>query len=181
MDFYLAGKALHLIFVITWFAGLFYLPRLFVYFVEAQARPSHERSILQGQFKVMQNRLWYGITWPSCILAMGFGVGLLVQWEPSTIAGWPLAKLGLVLLLFFYHLSLGRINRQLQNGVIFWTSEQLRLWNEVPVLFLLFIVFLAVFKRTFSLGYALLAFALVAFILFATVKIYKKLRETQKV
>ena len=181
MDIYLACKALHLIFVITWFAGLFYLPRLFVYFVEAQARPSHERSVLQSQFKVMQNRLWYGITWPSCILAMSFGMGLLAQWEPAAISGWPLVKLGLVLLLFFYHLSLGRINRQLQNGVITWTSMHLRLWNEVPVLLLLSIVCLAVFKRTFSLGYSLTAFALVAFVLFATVKIYKKLREIQKV
>ena len=177
MDFYLACKALHLIFVITWFAGLFYLPRLFVYFVEAHGRPVSERSVLQEQFKVMQNRLWYGITWPSCLLAMGFGMGLLVQWEPSTISGWPLVKLGLVLVLFFYHLSLGRINRQLQNGVITWTSEQLRLWNEVPVLLLLSIVFLAVFKRTFPLGYSLTAFAFVAFVLFATVKIYKKLRK----
>ena len=181
MDAYLACKALHLIFVITWFAGLFYLPRLFVYFVEAENRPAPERSVLQNQFKVMQNRLWYGITWPSCILAISFGMGLLVHWEPGAISGWFLVKLGLVLILFCYHLSLGWINRQLQNGVISWTSLQLRYWNEVPVLLLLSIVCLAVFKRTFPLGYSLLAFAFVALVLFATVKIYKKLREAQKV
>ena len=181
MDFYLACKALHLIFVTTWFAGLFYLPRLFVYFVEAEKRPASERSVLQKQFKVMQNRLWYGITWPSCILAMGFGLGLLAQWEPEAITGWVLIKLGLVLLLFCYHLSLGRINRQLKNGVIAWTSEQLRLWNEVPVLFLLSIVVLAVFKRMFPLGYSLLALTGIALVFFAAVKIYKKLRKIQKV
>ncbi len=177
VDFYLACKTLHLIFVVTWFSGLFYLPRLFVYFVEAQERPPQERQVLQEQFKIMQKRLWYGITWPSCLLAIAFGMGMFLQWNPAELYGWPLAKLGLVSLLFLYHLSLGAINRQLQRGAILWTPQQLRLWNEVPVLFLVSIVALVVFKRVFSLGYSLLGLACVALALLAAVKIYKRFRD----
>ncbi|MFT5985892.1 MAG: putative membrane protein, partial [Planctomycetota bacterium] len=70
-------KSLHLIFVITWFAGLFYIVRLFVYQIEAQSKESPAREILSEQYKIMTKRLWYIITWPSMILAVGFAIWLL--------------------------------------------------------------------------------------------------------
>ena len=84
MDLYLTIKSLHIIFVVTWFAGLFYLPRLFVYFTEAQQKNNLiERNCLQNQFKIMQKRLWYGITWPSCILTIVTGPLLITKWDAS--------------------------------------------------------------------------------------------------
>ena len=70
---YLVVKSLHIISVVTWFAGLFYMPRLFVYFAEAETKSEVEKTILQNQFKIMQKRLWYGITWPSSIVVLIFG------------------------------------------------------------------------------------------------------------
>ncbi|MDR9488704.1 CopD family protein, partial [Salibacter sp.] len=67
-------KALHIIFVVTWFAGLFYIVRLFIYHTEAEQRSEPEKSILQSQFRLMEKRLWYGITWPSAVLTMIFGI-----------------------------------------------------------------------------------------------------------
>ena len=65
--------SLHIIFIVTWFAGLFYIVRLFIYHTEAEAKPEPEKSILQNQYKIMEKRLWYGITWPSLVLTLIFG------------------------------------------------------------------------------------------------------------
>ena len=73
MDFYNYIKSLHLIFVITWFAGLFYIPRIFIYHIEASQKASPDKEILGTQLKLMAKRLWYIITWPSAILAILFG------------------------------------------------------------------------------------------------------------
>ena len=96
-------KALHIIFIVTWFAGLFYLPRLFIYYVESEEHPNQQvAEALKEQFKIMQKRLWYGITWPSCILAIAFGSSMLHQWLPLADNPWLVVKLGLVFLLFLY-------------------------------------------------------------------------------
>src|ERR1035441_1745460 len=75
-DWFLYLKATHIVFVVTWFAGLFYIPRLFIYHTEAQEKPEPEKTILSNQFKIMTKRLWYGITWPSMVLTyiLGFSV-----------------------------------------------------------------------------------------------------------
>ena len=75
---YLYPKALHIIFVVSWFAGLFYIIRLFIYHTEAEEKPESERKALQDQFKIMENRLWYIITWPAAILATVFGVWMVL-------------------------------------------------------------------------------------------------------
>jgi putative membrane protein len=78
-------KAVHIVFVVTWFAGLFYLPRLMIYITEAQAKPEPERSILSQHLYTMAGRLWYGITWPSAVLTLGMGVALLIlRWGSCT-------------------------------------------------------------------------------------------------
>lgn len=174
MYFYV--KAFHIIFVVTWFAGLFYIVRLFIYNREAQDKPDAERAILQNQFAIMIRRLWFGITWPSCILTLILGTWLIII-AYDRIPGWLAIKIMLVFGLVLYHLSLHVIYRQQKNGVFKFSSSQLRMWNEVATLFLVSIVLLVVAhaQMTFPgfLG-GLLIFALV--LIFATV-IYKKLRK----
>src|SRR4029078_7832406 len=103
-------KALHIIFVVTWFSGLFYIVRLFVYSAEASIKAEPERSILLKQFSIMQKRLWYGITWPSAILTLIFGIWL---WQLyGSLPAWLLVKLFFVVALFIYHLSLHIIFKQ---------------------------------------------------------------------
>ena len=103
MEYYNYIKSLHLIFVVTWFAGLFYIPRLFVYQIEAFYKPSPEKEILGKQLKLMAKRLWFIITWPSAILATLFAVWLLVLQPFWLEQPWMHVKLTFVVLLFLYH------------------------------------------------------------------------------
>jgi len=85
-------KSLHIIFVITWFAGLFYIPRLFIYFIEASEKPNPDKKILMDQFSVMMNRLWFIITWPSSILAILFGLWMIVLVPNWLFENWMIAS-----------------------------------------------------------------------------------------
>ena len=175
---YLTIKSLHIIFVITWFAGLFYLPRLFIYSTEAQEKVNpNEKDYLQNQFKVMQTRLWYGITWPSCILSLMTGTLLLKSWLPLSDNIWLICKLVMVLLLFLYHLSLGHINKNIQQHNYHWSSIQLRFWNEVPTILLFGIIFLVIFKDVIAIPYSLAALATLMAILIFSIKVYNKIRK----
>ena len=173
MYFYV--KALHIIFVVTWFAGLFYIVRLFVYSAEANDKPAPDRLILLKQFAIMQKRLWYGITWPSAILTLIFGtwMGLLY----GSLPPWLLVKLLFVLGLFIYHIFLHTIFRQQQKEDFRWTSQQLRIWNEVATIFLVAIVMLAVVKQLISFVWGLGVLVAFAFLLFGAIKIYKRSRK----
>lgn len=170
-------KALHIIFVVTWFAGLFYLPRLFIYHVESGLREESERKVLQEQFLIMQRRLWYGITWPSCILALAFGLSMLHHWFPLTENPWLLVKLGFVFFLFIYHLSLGHIFKKHKQGLTPYTSFQLRVWNEVSTLFLVAVVFLVVLKNVLSMGYGVLGLLALIISLMAGIITYRRIRQ----
>ena len=99
MELYNYIKSLHLIFVITWFAGLFYIVRLFVYQIEANQKPEAEKEILQKQYKIMTYRLWYIITWPSAVLAILFAFWLLLLMPSWLLMPWMHVKLGFVVLL----------------------------------------------------------------------------------
>ena len=175
---YLYLKALHIIFVVTWFAGLFYIVRLFIYFAEASEKPEPERSILQQQFSVMQKRLWYGITWPSAILTLIFGTSIVVSlglYDP--FPGWLIWKLAFVAGLYVYHFLCHSIFKQQQQGVLKYTSTQLRIWNEVATLFLISIVFLVVLKSALSMVWGIVGLILFSIILMLAIRIYKKVRE----
>ncbi|MCF8058618.1 MAG: CopD family protein [Bacteriovoracaceae bacterium] len=174
--FYL--KALHIIFVVTWFAGLFYLPRLFIYYTEAADKPVAEKQILQKQFLIMQKRLWYGITWPSCIVTLILGFSLIIQWLPLTDHPWLITKLVFIFFLLLYHLSLGKILQQFKNGLTPYTSTQLRVWNEVSTIFLVAIVFLVILKSFLSMTYGLIGLVIFILILMGAIKLYKRLRGT---
>jgi protoporphyrinogen IX oxidase len=173
MSFYYL-KALHIIFVVTWFAGLFYMPRLFIYFAEAQDKAEPERSILQHQFKIMQRRLWYGITWPSAILTLVLGGGTWYRY--GGFPTWLQWKLLFVAGLYGYHFYCHRLFRQQQQGLITWKANWLRIWNEVATLFLFAIVFLVILKDTLGMAYGLLGLAGLIIVLLAAIRIYKKIR-----
>jgi putative membrane protein len=169
-------KALHIIFVVTWFAGLFYIVRLFIYHVEAQNKPEPEKSILQNQYKIMEKRLWYIITWPSAVLAISSGLYLAYLFGYYTHP-WLHLKLSLVALLFVYHLYCHKIFRALQQNRIKWSSLKLRMFNEIATLFLIAIVFLVTFKSLEKWYWGVIGFLILGLLFFIIIKIYKRNRE----
>ena len=170
-------KALHIIFVVTWFAGLFYIVRLFIYHVEAEQKEETAKIILQTQYKLMSKRLWYIITWPSAILAGFFAIWMLVQ-EPSYLKmGWMHVKLSFVLALYFYHFACHIIYKQLQKDIIKHTALKLRIWNEVATILLFAIVFLVVLKSTISWVWGVIGIILFGVLLMLSIKLYKRIRE----
>ena len=179
MDF-LYIKALHIIFVVTWFAGLFYIVRLFIYHTEADSKPEPEKSILQTQFKIMEKRLWYGITWPSMILTMIFG-GWLVWEVPVFLSqGYFILKLCFVGGLVLYHMQCHVIFKRLQNDIVKGTSFKLRMWNELATIFLVAIVFLIVLKSNTGFIWGMLGLIIFSATLLLAIRIYKKSREKKK-
>ncbi len=172
---YLYIKALHIIFVVTWFSGLFYIVRLFVYAAEANVKPGPERNILLNQYSIMQKRLWYGITWPSAILTLIFGTWIGILY--GSLPAWLLIKLCFVLALFIYHLSLHSIFLQQQKQNFRWPSGKLRVWNEVATIFLIAIVMLAVVKQLLSVVWGIAILIAFSIILMIAIKIYKKYRK----
>ena len=171
-------KSLHIIFVVTWFAGLFYLPRLMVYSAEADAlKDEHARNTLLKQYQIMKRRLLFGITWPSAIITACMGTTLLVTTPAWLQFSFMHIKLTLVFFLYLYHLSLHRIFKQLQRGVVTYTSQQMRFWNEVSTLFLIAIVFLIVLKDALSMVWGLLGLFGVVILITIGIKLYKKYRK----
>ena len=141
--FYLYLKVFHIIGVIVWFAGLFYLGRLFVYHREADDRPEPERTTLKSQFSLMERRLYYGIAWPGLCISVVFGKALIYT---SGFPGWLHAKLPFVVVLVVYHLWCGHLRKLLLNENCSWNGTKFRLFNEIPTLLLFSIVFIVVFK-----------------------------------
>ncbi|MFK5879115.1 MAG: CopD family protein [Flavobacteriaceae bacterium] len=176
MDF-LYLKSLHIIFVITWFAGLFYIVRLFIYQTEANKKPSPEKEILQKQYKIMSSRLWYMITWPSAILTTIFAIWMLVLRPVLLTESWMLIKLGFVGLLFIYQLACQKIYSQLQNDIVSYSSFKLRVWNEVATILLFAIVFLVVLKSTINWIWGVVGIIAVSLLLMGGIKLYKSFRE----
>lgn len=169
-------KALHLIFVITWFAGLFYIPRLFVYQIEAFYKPSPEKEILGEQLKLMSKRLWYIITWPSAVLATLFAIWLLILRPDLFQQGWMHVKLLFVLLLFIYHYQTHVYFKQLQNGVVNKTSSFMRLWNEGATFILFAVIFLAILKNALNWIFGVVGLVVLAVLIMLGYKVYQNIR-----
>lgn len=173
-------KALHIIFVVTWFSGMFYIVRLFIYSTEAHEKEEPERSILLKHFTLMSKRLWLGITIPSAVLTLLFGPWVMWRFgyfHHFGVHNWLHIKLLFVLLLYGYNFSLHRIYKQIQGGTFRYTSQQLRIWNEVATLFLVAIVMLAVVKQSMSLVWGLIGLLAIGIALMAAIKIYKHFRK----
>ena len=176
MDYYNYIKSLHLIFVITWFAGLFYIPRIFIYHIEAIKKSAIEKEILTTQLKIMAKRLWFIITWPSAILAILFGSWLLVIAPYWLEQPWMQAKLGFVVILIIYHLKTHFIFKELQKDKIKYTSNFIRFWNEGATLILFAVVFLVFLKSTLNMAHGLLGLVGLAALLMLGIKLYKRTR-----
>ncbi len=175
-------KALHIIFIVTWFAGLFYIPRLFIYATEAGDKPEAEKKVLRDQFTIMMKRLWYGITWPSAILTfiLGFWVMYNGNWHLQVFAPegrWLLIKLIFVLLLYIYHWTLQIILAQEIKGIYKYTSQQLRIWNEGATVILIAVVMLVVVKQSISMVWGIIGLVLFIGLLMSAIRIYKMLRD----
>lgn len=176
MEFYNYIKSFHLIFVITWFAGLFYIPRLFVYQIESFYKPSPEKEILGKQLKLMAKRLWYIITWPSAILATIFAIWLLFLQPFWLEQPWMHVKLGFVILLIIYHLKTHQYFKQLQNDEVKKSSSYMRIWNEGATFILFAVVFLVILKNAINWIYGIIGLLVLGILIMLGFKIYKNFR-----
>jgi putative membrane protein len=174
---YLYVKALHIIFVVTWFAGLFYIPRLFIYQTEAEDKLEPAKSILQTQFKLMSKRLWYIITWPSAILASIFGIWLICLNPVWLEQPWMLVKLAFVLALYFYHGFCQNIYNKLQKDIIKYSTFKLRIFNEISTIILFAVVFLVTVKSAISWVWGVVGILLFGILIMLGIKLYKRIRE----
>jgi len=179
IEYYNYIKALHLIFVITWFAGLFYIPRLFVYHIEAAQKSAPEKEILVKQLKLMTHRLWFIITWPSAILASVFAFWLLCLMPAWLQHDWMVIKLGFVVLLYAYHLKCHQLYKQLQRDVISWSSNQMRFWNEGSTILLFSVVFLVIVRHAVHWVFGVAGIVGLSVLLMLGIRGYKRIREKE--
>ena len=176
VDYYLYIKALHLIFVITYFAGLFYMPRLMVYMVEAAERPQSEADIIIPQLQLMMRRLWQIITVPSAILGLIFGLWML--WINPFLLGkfWMLVKLVFVGLLILYHIQTHRFYKAFLQRNCQRSASFFRIWNEGATLILFAVIFLAILKDSIHWIFGLLVLFGLTFLLMLGIRVYKRYR-----
>ena len=173
-------KAFHLIGIVVWFAGLFYLVRLFVYHAEAEQEPEPARSILTKQYGIMEKRLYGIITTPGMILTVAMAIGL-ISTEPEILkSSWLHIKLAFVLLLIGYHHFCKRIMKKLAAGECQWTGQQFRALNEAPTILLVLIVLLAVFKNNLPLDLTTWLVAGLVITMVASIQLYAKKRRKDK-
>jgi putative membrane protein len=176
---YLWFKTLHIVGVVVWFAGLFYLVRLFIYHREAEQLEPALRSAFEQQYALMERRLANIITTPGMVVAVGCAAGLLVLNPAWLQQGWMHAKLAFVAALLLYHAFCYRLMAQLQRGSCGWSGRQLRALNELPTLLLVIVVMLVVFKNQFPTGAA--TWFVVALVVFmaASIQFYARWRRLQ--
>ncbi len=166
LDLALILKALHIIGFVSWFAGMFYLVRLLIYHVEAQSKPAAEKSILTGQFTIMEGRLYKAIMIPAMVVTWACGIAMIVNntalFDASVNGPWLHIKLTLVFLLTGYHHMIAAIMKKIQQETKTYSSSFLRMLNEVATIFLVAIVFLAVLRM--NINYLYFGIGMVAFI-----------------
>jgi putative membrane protein len=169
-------KALHIIFMVTWFAGLFYIVRLFVYHRESADMESPARELFHDQYKIMERRLMNAITLPSAVLTLLFGTWMLIL-NPSLLhQGYFHVKLTFLVLLYAYQVYLVIIQRRFQNTAMVLNSTKLRIWNEVPTVILIAVVFLIILKNSINWIYGVIGILGVAILLTIAIKVYKNFR-----
>ena len=167
-------KALHIIFIITWFAGLFYIPRLYIYHIEAQTKEASAAQILITQFRLMERRLWYIITWPSAILAIIFAIWMLLLMPSWLTQSWMQLKLFFVFLLILYHLKTHQMFLRFQQGSASYSSFFMRIWNEGATLLLFAIIFLIILRDSIQWWVGIGALLGLMAVLMLGIRMYKK-------
>ena len=168
-------KAMHIIFAVTWFAALFYIPRLFIYQTEAKEKGGEHSPAMIDQYKLMSSRLWKAIAWPSLVLNLVFGIGILQPYF-SYMPMWLIIKLVFIVLLIGYHHVLHFAFKGLQKDVYKYTSYQLRILNEVATIFLFAIVILGVMKATINFTYFSIGMFVLVMLLYVGIVMYKRSR-----
>lgn len=161
MNLYVWIRALHIVSVVSLFAGLFYQVRLFIYHVEALGKPEPDRTVLPQQYVLMERRLWNAIINPAMVATAFSGLWLMIMLNALS-QSWFQVKIFFLVLLFIYYVICGRIRRQLAAGWCKWSVRALRFWNETATVLLFAIVFTAVFKRTQGATYGLIAVAILS-------------------
>lgn len=174
--YYLYLKSLHIIFIICWFSGLFYVVRLFVYFAEAQEKNNIEKEILTRQYQIMVRRLWYVITFPSAIVATIAGGLMLVENPVLFKSAWMQIKLLFVVFLWLYHFLCHRYVKQVKRQKLRKSGSFMRIWNEGATLILFSVVFLVILKNAFNWIFGVLGLISLAVLLMLGIKIYKGIR-----
>lgn len=169
--------AVHIIFVVSWMAGLFYGVRLFIYHTEANEKAEPERSILQREYTKITGRLWNIIAIPAMSLTVLAGLLMLYIVPGWLYQPWMQVKLGFVIALLIYHFICQRMMKQLRNGIFHYTSNQLRLWNEVATILLVAIVFSVILKSAVDWVYGLIGLVIFSAVIMTAVKLYKRYRE----
>lgn len=175
--YYYYFLSVHIIFVVSWMAGLFYVVRLFIYHTEAAERPEMERLILQREYEKMEAKLWNIITTPAMVLTVLAGI-VMIWIRPGLLQlPWLHVKLGFVVLLLAYHFICQNIMKQLKQGRCNLSSFKLRLWNEVATILLVAIVFTVVLKSAVNWIYGLIGLIVFSVVIMLGVKWYKSYRE----
>ena len=176
---YLYAKAIHIIFVVCWMAGLFYMPRLFIYHTEAKSKSSVEYQVLHKQFTIMENRLWWVITTPAMYITVASAL-LMLYINPGLLSmGWMHIKLTFVAGLIAYHFISQQMMFKLRDEKLTWTSNKLRMWNEVSTLILFAIVFLVVLKSSLNWIFGVMGLLGLSILLMILIKLYKKYRKAK--
>ncbi|MGB2466803.1 MAG: CopD family protein [Crocinitomicaceae bacterium] len=170
-------KALHIIFFVSWFAGLFYMVRLFIYHTEAQNKKEIEKTTLSNQFIIMEKKLWWVITTPAMILTVIFGSWMIaLDLDYYLTQGWMHIKLTFVVFLLGYHFYTQKMMFQIAKNQFTYSSTQLRLWNELATFFLVSIVFIVVLKSNINWIYGIVGFFSFGIMLMLAVKIINRIR-----
>lgn len=177
---YLYLKSLHIIFVVCWFAGLFYIVRLFVYYAETNQKTDIEKEILCNQYKIMTNRLWNIITTPAAILTTLFGIGMLIVNPFLLQMPWMHVKLFFVILLWAYHLRCHQFVKQINSNNLSKSSSFFRVWNEGATLILFSIIFLVILKSAFNWIFGVLGLLVLAVLLMLGIRFYKNIRNRKQ-
>ncbi|KGG15278.1 MULTISPECIES: protoporphyrinogen oxidase HemJ [unclassified Prochlorococcus] len=173
---YLWFKSLHIIGVVVWFAGLFYLVRLFIYHVETNEYDNKIKDAFDNQYSLMERRLANIITTPGMVLTISMAIGLLVLQPSFLYERWLQIKLIFVSFLLIYHIYCYRIMNSLSNNQCKMTGRQLRILNELPTIFLVIVVLLVVFKNSFPTNAATwFVFSLVLFMA-VSIQLYARYR-----
>ncbi|MEA5570939.1 protoporphyrinogen oxidase HemJ [Calothrix sp. UHCC 0171] len=173
-------KAFHIIGVVVWFAGLFYLVRLFIYHIEAEQEPEPAKSILKKQYTIMEKRLYGIITTPGMLVTVACAIGLLVTQSEWLHQTWMHFKLGFVALLLGYHHYCKRLMRQLEQGTCQWTSQQMRAMNEAPTVLLVIIVMLVIFKNNLPVDMTTWVIFGLVLLMAVTIQLYARKRRLDK-
>lgn len=179
MEYYFYIKALHIIFIVCWFSGLFYLVRLFVYYTEAQQKPKEFQAIMLPQYELMIRNLFFIITYPAGTIATLLGMILISLNTVYLSQGWMLLKLFFVLLVWLYHFRCHRYVKQIQERKLTKSSRYFRIWNEGATLLLFSIVFLVVLKNSLQWIYGVVGLVGLALLLMFGIKYYARIRKNK--